>query len=112
MAVGQRHRGQQKSEITDIVRERIAILLALAGKEVKIRPERARRYCDLVRRLAKRYNVRLSRRDRMRFCKRCLSYWVPSSNVKVRLRKRERCAEYACACGAVAKFPYSKRAGA
>lgn len=105
----QRARKQQKGEIVDIVRERIAILLSLAEKEAKEKPERARRYCDLVRRLAKRYNVRLTRRERMRFCKKCLNYWIPGFNVKVRLRKRGKLAEYACSCGAVAKFPYSRK---
>jgi len=92
--------------IAKIIRERIEILFGLAKKEAKAHPERMRRYISLIRKLSTRHNVRLGRKQRMLFCKKCNSFWIAGYNVRVRLRKGK--VEYACACGNVALFPYEK----
>jgi ribonuclease P protein subunit RPR2 len=107
--MAKRRTEKKKREITRIVRERIEILFKLAKKEAKENPKRARRYISLIRKLSTRHNVRLTRRQRMLFCRKCNSFWIPGYNVRVRLRKRGKKAEYACACGNTALFAIQKR---
>jgi ribonuclease P protein subunit RPR2 len=97
----------QQQSIREIVYERIGILLTLA--ETALRQgdgKHAKRYVYLARKLSTRYNCRLPKKDRMRFCKSCGMPRVIGKNTKVRLRKRTRTAEYACLCGAKAGFKY------
>ena len=98
----------QKHELRKIVKERIAILLALAKKEQKDKPKRSKRYIELAQKLGTRYNIRLSREQRTWFCKKCRSAWIPGYNVKVRVRSREGAVEYLCQCGNALKLPYKK----
>lgn len=100
---------KKKREIARIVRERIEILFGLAKEEAKEHPKRMKRYISLIRKLSTRHNVRLTRRQRMLFCRKCNSFWIPGYNVRVRLRKRGKKAEYACACGNTALFNLRKR---
>jgi len=97
----------QQIGIREIVYERIGILLSLAEKAMREGDEKhAKRYVFLARKLSTRYNCRLPKKDRMRFCKSCGMPRIVGKNTKVRLRKRTRTAEYACSCGEVAGFKY------
>lgn len=97
----------QQISVREIVYERIGILLALAeGALRKGEEKRAKRYVFLARKLSTRYNCRLQKKDRMRFCKECGMPRIVGKNTKVRLRKRTRTAEYACSCGKIAGFKY------
>lgn len=104
-----RTRKERQSALKQLIRERIEILFSLAEKEIKKHPERARRYISLIKKLGRRYNVRLSRKERMRFCKKCNTPLIPGYNVKIRLRKREKRIYYVCACGNIMKFPYEEK---
>ena len=91
----------------EIVYERIGILLTLAESALRKGDKtHAKRYVFLARKLSTRYNCRLAKKDRMRFCKPCGMPRVPGLNTKVRLRKRTRIAEYLCSCGKAAGFNY------
>ena len=97
----------QQQSIREIVYERIGILLTLAEKAMREGDgKHAKRYIYLARKLSTRYNCRLPKNDRMRFCKSCGMPRVIGVNTRVRLRKRTRTVEYACSCGAKAGFKY------
>jgi len=63
-----RARGRKPLWQQKIARERIQILFSLAEKEIKKHPERSRRYIELARKLGLRYNVRLPRELKRKFC--------------------------------------------
>ena len=97
----------QQISVREIVYERIGILLSLAEKAMRTGEEKhAKRYVYLARKLSTRYNCRLQKKDRMRFCKSCGMPRIIGKNTSVRLRKRTRTAEYACSCGVKAGFKY------
>ena len=97
----------QKESTRSIIYERIGILLNLAASALKKKDEKhAKRYVYLARKLSTRYNCRLSRELRAKFCKGCGLPLVQGQNVKVRLRKRTRTAEYLCSCGHAVRFKY------
>ncbi|MFA6213889.1 MAG: ribonuclease P Rpr2/Rpp21/SNM1 subunit [Candidatus Micrarchaeia archaeon] len=97
----------QQAGIREIVYERIGILLPLAEKALRAGDgKHAKRYVYLARKLSTRYNCRLKKGERMRFCKHCGMPRVHGINTSVRLRKRTRTAEYACSCGKITGFKY------
>ena len=97
----------QQMGVREIVYERIGILLTLAEKAMREGDEKhAKRYVFLARKLSTRYNCRLPKKDRMRFCKSCGMPRIIGKNTRVRLRKRTRTAEYACSCGKTVGFKY------
>ena len=97
----------QQASVREIVYERIGILLTLAEKALRAGDEKhAKRYVFLARKLSTRYNCRLEKKDRVRFCKSCGMPRIIGKNTRVRLRKRTRTAEYACSCGEIAGFKY------
>jgi len=96
--------------LREIVAERIGILLSLSQSMLRKGDEkRAKRYVYLARKLSTRYNCRFSPRQRLLFCKSCGMPSVPGKNTTVRLRKRQRAAEYLCPCGAARKISYNKK---
>ena len=60
----------------------------------------------LARKLATRYNCRMTKAEHAMFCKQCGMPRLVGKNTTVRLRKRTRIAEYLCSCGAKAGFKY------
>ena len=97
----------QKEGVRQVAYERIGILLPLAQSALRKGDRRhAKRYVSLARKLSTRYNCRLSREDRMRFCKSCGMPRLIGINTRVRLRKRMRIAEYSCECGSKVGFKY------
>ncbi len=103
-----RRRAGKPGFISDVVRERVGILLALAEKNAKTKPARAKRYVGLARKLCTRYNVRVPEIKR-RACKKCGAFWVPGHNLSVRVHSREKTMEYRCACGFVTRFPFGEK---
>jgi len=101
-------RSQPSSGAKAIALERIEILLKLARDAVKTKPERAKRYVSLAKKLATRYRARPSKELKRSFCKKCNTPWVPGYNVEVRLDARSRCVVYRCTCGHERRFRYKK----
>jgi ribonuclease P protein subunit RPR2 len=97
-------RGNKPGFLLQVVRERIDILFQLAEKEVKLHPERAKRYISLARKLGMKYNARFPPRLKRKFCKQCGIPWVPGYNLKVRVNSRKGVMEYRCECGAVRNY--------
>ncbi|NIO19275.1 MAG: ribonuclease P [Candidatus Aenigmarchaeota archaeon] len=92
-----------------LAKERISILFEQAEKEFRKHPERSKRYVELARRIGMRYNVRIPKNLRRRFCKKCLSYLKPGVNCRVRMRKDRQAVVVTCSvCGNVSRHPYIK----
>ena len=93
-------------KVERIVNERIAQLFGEAEKNLKIHPERTRRYIKIARALAMRHRMRLPERFKRTFCKRCYTYWKPGYNVKVKIEKDKKTISYSCECGYVKRYGY------
>src|SRR3989304_10282998 len=89
-----------------IAKERIEILLALAEKEFKKNPERSKRYVELARKIGLRYNVRLAKEQKKKFCKNCYNLLTPSTST-VRLDSRSKTIIIKCQkCNKLYRQPY------
>lgn len=92
-----------------IALERIKILFGLASKEVKRNPARSHRYVELSRKIAMRYNVKMPKSLKRRFCKKCYRYLVPGINCRIRARQAQRAVIVKCIdCGNVMRYPYRR----
>ena len=69
---------------TDTAMERIGVLFGRAEKESISNPARSRRYLELAAKIAMRYNIRMPKTLKRRFCKECYTYMVPGSSCRVR----------------------------
>jgi ribonuclease P protein subunit RPR2 len=80
-------KGKRTKGMVKIAGERIDILFNLAEEEALIHNlHRADRYVELARKIGMRYNVRIPRRYRRRYCKHCHCYFLPSVNCRIRVR--------------------------
>jgi len=95
----------KKKHWQEIGEERIDHLFSLAEKEHKTHPQRAHRYVELARKIAMRYNIRLTKYKR-KFCPKCYRYIIPGENSRVRAKQSviTTCHE----CGHVSRRPYKK----
>jgi ribonuclease P protein subunit RPR2 len=100
-------RGRKPTWQQKIARERIQILFYLAEKELDKHPERSRRYIELARKIGMRYNIRLPKELKRKFCKSCNSLLIPGRTAKVRLeRKRKTIAIYCLKCKKIYRYPW------
>jgi ribonuclease P protein subunit RPR2 len=92
--------------------ERIKLLFDLASQEFKKHPERSNRYVQLARKIAMRYNIRMPKGLKRKFCKKCYGYLVPGTNCRVRTRTEQKSVIVKCLeCGNVMRYPYRKEKG-
>jgi len=98
---------KEKREQQEIALERIRILFELAGRHASEGVEElARRNVALARSVGMRYNVRIPRGLKGRYCKGCSSY-LTAKNSKTRLNSKEKKVEVKCVnCGKVSKRAY------
>ncbi len=90
-----------------IAKERIEILLNLAEKEFKKHFERSKRYVELARKLGLRYNVRLTKDQKNKFCKKCFTLLKPGMTSKVRLDEKTKTIAIKCEkCNTIYRQPY------
>ena len=99
----------------EIARERIDILLGLAEKEfrkkrkakAKAKTERARRYVRLAKKISLRYNVRMKKEQKRKFCKNCNSLLLPGATSSVRLDSKRKLLIIKCKnCNTIYRHPY------
>ncbi len=91
-----------------IAKERIKKLFDMAREEaIKDNLDRSRRYVQLARKIAMKFN--LSLRDyKRKFCKKCNVYFT-SKTSRVRYQKKDLRVTYTClVCGNVQKYPYTR----
>lgn len=79
-----------------IAKERIEILLSQAQKYAKSKAAFARRCVELARKISKKYRVRLTKHQKMLFCKKCNSPLVPGFNVSIHLISKKRQLVHEC----------------
>jgi len=92
-----------------IARERIEILFSLAKKEFKKHSERSKRYIELARKIGLRYNVRLSKEMKRKFCKKCNSLLISSKTEQVRIDSKSKTIMRKCLnCGKIYRYPYKQ----
>ena len=93
-----------------IAKERIEILFNLAEKELERNPERSRRYVELARKIGKRCNVRLTKEQKRKFCKKCNQLLIPKKTCEIKVGPQKKIMEIRCLnCGYVFKKPYVKK---
>ncbi len=101
-------KGRRTKEMVQIARERIEILFELAEKAaLSGKLERANRYVHLARKIGMRYNVRVPKRYRMYYCRKCDSFLLPGVTADYRLNNGKitvRCRN----CGNIYRHPYIK----
>ena len=92
--------------------ERIEILFRLAEKQALAHNNaRANRYAALAAKIGMRYNVRLPREFRRRYCRKCHAFLVPGKNCRVRVA-RGKVTTTCGVCGDVRRFPYVRERSA
>jgi len=97
-------------EKVNIAKERIDILFSLAEKELKKNPERGRRYVELARKIGMRCNVRLTKEQKGRFCKKCNQLLTTKKTAKIKVDPQKKFMEIKCLnCGNVCRKPYVKK---
>jgi len=102
-------RGRKPEWQRKIAKERIKILFGLAEKEFKKHPERSKRYIQLARKIGLRYNVRLTKEQKRKFCKNCNSLLLPGVSCKVRLDKNKKTVSIKCLnCNKIYRYPYKR----
>ena len=93
-----------------IAKERIKILFNLAEKEFKKHPGRSKRYVELARRIGLRYNLRLPKQLKRKFCKNCNTLLVPGFTSKVRISSKQKAVIIKCLeCDKIYRYPYGKK---
>lgn len=98
-------RGRRPKWMLKIAEERIDILFKLAEESFNNHPERSDRYTEMARNIATKYNMRMPRIWKRRFCKNCNKFLKPGINCQIRLQDARvviKCLE----CGNVVNFPY------
>ena len=101
---------RKPSEQVEIANERVGILFNLAEKEFAMHPELSKRYVEIARNIAKKFNIHIPADLRRKFCKKCGSYLVPGKNLTVRMVSKEKAVLRICGeCKGEKKVPYGKR---
>lgn len=109
MKVARRRSYRKPEKWISIAKERITILFSLAERERNDHPERSRRYVELARKIGMRYNVRLGKERKRRFCSKCNSFFIQGKNCKARARKEKQSIVFKCLeCGHEQVYPYIK----
>lgn len=77
----------------------------MAKKEFKQgRKDLADRYIEIARKIAMKVNLKIEKRYKRQFCKKCYSFLVPGKNLKVRMNKGR--VIYTCGvCKNIMRFP-------
>lgn len=104
-----RRSGRKPKSWQSVAKERIKILLDLAAKEFKSNPDRSKRYVQLAKKIGMRYNVRIPKELKRKFCKNCYVYLMPGVTCRVRTRGVQQAVITTCLkCGNVTRHPYRK----
>ncbi|MBI5347412.1 MAG: ribonuclease P [Candidatus Aenigmarchaeota archaeon] len=104
-----RDRGSKPLYQIKIAKERINILFCEAEKIVSRDSALADRYAQLARKIGMRFNVRMPRELRRRFCRKCFSYLKPG--VTCRQRTKAGKIQITCLkCGHINRYPMKKQA--
>jgi ribonuclease P protein subunit RPR2 len=99
-------RGIRTKAMVNIAKERIDILFKLAEREALSHDfQRANRYVALARKIGMRYNVRIPKQYKLRFCKHCNSYLHPPVTSRIR-KKTDRTVIFCKQCNRYTRIPH------
>jgi len=88
-----------------IAQERIEILFKLAQEEFDKHPERSKRYLELIDKIRMRVNLRLTKEQKKKFCKKCHTLWIKGKTLKIEKGAKNQPDKYICkACGTERKL--------
>jgi len=83
-----RRRKREKLLRKTIAKSRIEELFKLAEEEaLKGRIDRADRYVELARKISMKYQVRIPKRYKLFFCKKCYHFLLPEVTCRVRINR-------------------------
>lgn len=72
----------------------------------RFRPEFDKKYIKEIQNISKSFNIRLLREQKLKFCKKCLSYWDINTKM-IRLNPKLKCIEHICKnCSFIRRFRY------
>jgi len=92
--------------IYKIARERIETLFELSREmALKGEYELSRRYIKLARRISMKYNVRIPKKLKRMFCKKCHVFLCPGVTSKVRVN-RGKVTITCLLCGNIKRYPF------
>ncbi len=96
-----------KDNFQKIASERIDKLFIQADASFKEHPELSRRYVEMARKLATRYQLRFTKSQKGMFCKRCNAYLKEGVNSRTRVVKG-RIVRTCLECSGVRRMSYKK----
>ncbi len=89
-------RPKEKGIVKKISEERINILLGEAEKIFAQNPERAKRYVQLAFAIVRKNRVRLTKEQKLLFCRKCFFFWRPGKSLSVFFDKKNKRIIYEC----------------
>ncbi len=100
-------RHKEKNTVKKISEERIALLLSEARAAFAKNPERAQRYAKLAFAIVRKNKIRLTNEQKLSFCRKCFSFWVPAKSVSVSFDRKNKRIIYKCSsCNYERKIRY------
>ena len=103
-------RRKQTNEFKELAAERVERLFELAEDIFKTRPILADSYVRAAWRLKTKYNLRLPKNLKRKFCRKCLSFWRPGVSCRVRIQSG-RVVVTCLKCGRITRLPYLGKHG-
>jgi RNase P subunit RPR2 len=95
----------KKNDKKRLINENINFFVNLL--KTRFCPEYDKFYIRDLKRLSERFNIRLNRKTKLLFCKKCSIFW-DSQNVKIRLNPKFKTKEYICQnCDFRRRFKYN-----
>jgi len=100
--------GRDRRTKKRIALERIDTLFTLAERVFPYSQKLAKRYVEIALDVQKKAKVRMPRKWKRRYCKKCHTLWVPGITCTVRLRQ-DKMPHVVCRClncGHIERYPY------
>lgn len=91
-----------------IARERIDVLFKEADKIFSENPKLSNRYVNIARKIAMKFNLKIPKELKRKFCKHCYFYLKPGINCRVRT-KDKKVVYYCFNCKNYMRFPLIQR---
>lgn len=103
-------RGRTKPEgQIAVTKGRITTLLGKAEEVYGRNPELSHRYAEMVRKLAMRYNIRLTKHQKMEICSHCGHFLAWGRNAITRTSSKREAVIITCKdCGKISRYPYKR----
>jgi len=105
-------RRREKRLYKTIAKQRISELFELAEKEaLRNRMDRADRYVEIARKIGMKYRVRIPKKYKLLFCKKCYRFLLPGVNARIRTG-RGKLIIYCYRCGSYKRIPLKEKSSA